>query len=177
MPQTQNLTDGEIRYIIRNGVRLTGMPAWSNPHEEQDEESWKLVLVIRDLRQLTPEEKTQQASTANVRALRRLAGLREMPPQVYERWKKTPMANVVRDPREHPEAILPDLSTNTLVKFTKEQIAAGLRQRLEAAILHQNRRRLFSVARAVGRHAARLAPVFRGQRHATGGRRSIRPTT
>jgi hypothetical protein len=24
LPQTQNLTDGEIRYIIRNGVRLTG---------------------------------------------------------------------------------------------------------------------------------------------------------
>jgi mono/diheme cytochrome c family protein len=25
-PRTQNLTDGEIRYIIRNGVRLTGVP-------------------------------------------------------------------------------------------------------------------------------------------------------
>ena len=33
------------------------------------------------------------------------------------------MANVVRDPREHPEAILPDLSTNTVAKFTKEDIA------------------------------------------------------
>ena len=29
---------------------------------------------------------------------------------IYERWKKTPMANVVRDPREHPDAIIPDLS-------------------------------------------------------------------
>ncbi len=37
LPQTQNLTDGEIRYIIRNGVRLTGMPAWGNPHVEQHE--------------------------------------------------------------------------------------------------------------------------------------------
>ena len=27
MPQTQNLTDGEIHYIIQNGVRLTAMPA------------------------------------------------------------------------------------------------------------------------------------------------------
>ena len=26
---------------------------------------------------------------------------------IYERWKKTPMANVVRDPREHPDAIIP----------------------------------------------------------------------
>jgi mono/diheme cytochrome c family protein len=29
LPQTQNLTDGEIYYIIHNGVRLTGMPAWA----------------------------------------------------------------------------------------------------------------------------------------------------
>jgi predicted CXXCH cytochrome family protein len=28
----------------------------------------------------------------------------------YERWKRTRMANVVRDPKVHPEAILPDLS-------------------------------------------------------------------
>src|SRR5262249_36175555 len=26
---TQSLTDGELFYIIENGVRLTGMPAWS----------------------------------------------------------------------------------------------------------------------------------------------------
>ena len=29
---------------------------------------------------------------------------------VYARWQKTPMANVVRDPKEHPEAIIPDLT-------------------------------------------------------------------
>lgn len=28
LPATQNLTDGELYYIIVNGVRLTGMPAW-----------------------------------------------------------------------------------------------------------------------------------------------------
>jgi predicted CXXCH cytochrome family protein len=43
---------------------------------------------------------------------------------VYNRWKKTPMANIVRDPREHPDAILPDLSQpNPLVTFNKDQIA------------------------------------------------------
>jgi hypothetical protein len=26
--ETQRLTDGEFYYIIHNGVRLTGMPAW-----------------------------------------------------------------------------------------------------------------------------------------------------
>lgn len=43
--------------------------------------------------------------------------------QIYQRWKKTPMANVVRDPRTHPHAILPDLATNTVSKFTVDQVA------------------------------------------------------
>src|SRR5229473_3373266 len=37
--------------------------------------------------------------------------------------RKTRMANVVRDPREHPEAIIPDLATDPLAKFTKDQVA------------------------------------------------------
>jgi predicted CXXCH cytochrome family protein len=42
---------------------------------------------------------------------------------IYARWQKTPMANVVRDPREHPDAILPDLSKpDPLVNFKKEDI-------------------------------------------------------
>ena len=28
LPATQELTDGEIYWIIENGIRLTGMPAW-----------------------------------------------------------------------------------------------------------------------------------------------------
>jgi mono/diheme cytochrome c family protein len=54
LPQTQNLTDGEIYSIIHNGVRLTGMPAWGDANRDLD--SWKLVLFIRHLPQLTPEE-------------------------------------------------------------------------------------------------------------------------
>ena len=61
LPQTQNLTDGEIRYIIRNGVRLTGMPGWAKPHDEQSDDSWKLVLFIRSLRVLSKQEQQQQA--------------------------------------------------------------------------------------------------------------------
>ncbi len=44
--------------------------------------------------------------------------------QIYDRWKKTRMANVVVDPREHPEAIIPDLSKkDPLLTFTKDDIA------------------------------------------------------
>lgn len=45
-------------------------------------------------------------------------------PAISARWQKTPMANVVRDQREHPDAILPDLSQpNPLVRFTRDQVA------------------------------------------------------
>ena len=40
---TQNLSDGEIYYIIENGIQLTGMPAMTSSHRESAAESWKLV--------------------------------------------------------------------------------------------------------------------------------------
>ena len=44
--------------------------------------------------------------------------------ELYQRWAKTRMANVVRDPRQHPDAILPDLTKpDPLVNFTKDDIA------------------------------------------------------
>src|SRR4249920_1317428 len=43
---------------------------------------------------------------------------------IYARWSKTRMANVVRDPKVHPDAILPDLSKpDPLVTFTSADIA------------------------------------------------------
>lgn len=52
---TQKKSDGELFYIIENGVRLSGMPAWGgSAHSRQD--SWKLVRFIRRLPSLTPEE-------------------------------------------------------------------------------------------------------------------------
>jgi mono/diheme cytochrome c family protein len=57
LPDTQNLTDGELYYIIHNGIRLTGMPAFGDgTAEEPDHESWKLVHFIRHLPLLTAEE-------------------------------------------------------------------------------------------------------------------------
>jgi predicted CXXCH cytochrome family protein len=45
-------------------------------------------------------------------------------PGIYERWKATRMANVVADPTQHPDVILPDLSRpDPLVHFKKEDIA------------------------------------------------------
>ena len=52
--ETQRLSDGELYYIISNGVRFTGMPAWGG--EDSPESIWALVTFIRRLPHLTPEE-------------------------------------------------------------------------------------------------------------------------
>ena len=51
---TQSKSDGELYSIIHNGVRFTGMPAWGM--DGKDEDSWKLVLFIRHLPQLSADE-------------------------------------------------------------------------------------------------------------------------
>lgn len=55
---TQSLSDGELYYTVNNGIRLTGMPAWGQAGQN-DEDSWKLVHFIRHLPRLTPEEERE----------------------------------------------------------------------------------------------------------------------
>ncbi len=54
--KTQQMTDGELFYIIENGIRLTGMPGWGNGTESGAEASWKLIHFIRHLPSLSPAE-------------------------------------------------------------------------------------------------------------------------
>lgn len=56
LPRTQGLSDGELFYIIENGVRLTGMPGWSTGTPEGEQSSWHLVHFIRHLPSVTAEE-------------------------------------------------------------------------------------------------------------------------
>ena len=51
---TQELSDGEIYYIISNGIRFTGMPASGGG--DSPEEIWQLVSFIRRLLSLSTEE-------------------------------------------------------------------------------------------------------------------------
>jgi len=53
--ETQKMSDGELYYIISNGVRFTGMPAWGG--EDSPQSIWELVAFIRRLPQLSAQEK------------------------------------------------------------------------------------------------------------------------
>ena len=43
----QNYTDGQLKWIIENGIRLSGMPRWKGVL--QDEEMWRMVRYMRHL--------------------------------------------------------------------------------------------------------------------------------
>ena len=120
--QTQSLTDGEIEYIIENGVRLSGMPAWNQLPQI---EIWKLVAYVRQLAKPAPTELAQAEKIVSHAHYVGSQNCKKCHEQIYDRWQKTPMANVVRDPKLHPDAILPDLATNTVAnaKFTKDDVA------------------------------------------------------
>ena len=121
--ESVRLTDGEIHYFIQNGIQLSGMPALKDPHGDSGRDSWKLVSFIRSFQPLTSSERTVAANTRIGAHYTGSASCQKCHTGIYEHWKKTPMANVVRDPREHPDAIIPDLNTNKVAKFTKDQVA------------------------------------------------------
>jgi len=56
--ETEHLTDGELFYIIENGVRFTGMPAFGTGQEDPagTKQVWQLVHFIRHLPEITKEE-------------------------------------------------------------------------------------------------------------------------
>jgi predicted CXXCH cytochrome family protein len=116
-----SMPDGEVFYHIRNGIRNTGMPAWGMP----DREIWQLVAFIRALPKVAPSSQAPavNAPTAPAHYVGSVA-CKNCHEEIYSRWSKSSMANVVRDPREHPDAIIPDLSKpDPLLTFTKDDIA------------------------------------------------------
>lgn len=50
-----HFTDGELFWIVKNGIRMTGMPAFGGTHS--DEDVWKMVAAVNHLSDLSPEQK------------------------------------------------------------------------------------------------------------------------
>ena len=118
--QTQRLTDGELHYIIENGVQLTGMPAM---HSQPNSESWELTSFVRSFRSVAPQEAEAREQVAASAHYVGSESCQNCHAEIYNRWKKTPMANIVLDPKQHPDAIIPDLKTNNIAPFTVDQVA------------------------------------------------------
>ena len=52
--EIQSMSDGELFWVVSNGIRATGMPAFSGSKDEKD--IWKIVAFVRQLPRLTEEE-------------------------------------------------------------------------------------------------------------------------
>lgn len=119
-----SLSDGEIFYHIRNGIRNTAMPAWNFP----DRQVWQLVAYLRNLAIVAqPKDSEIAAQQEGAVLAAQYVGSKTCQSchqDVYARWQKTAMANVVRDPKVHPDAFAADPATAPEdLRFTKEEVA------------------------------------------------------
>ena len=57
-----DLTPAEQFWIVKHGVKMTGMPAWGITHD--DELLWDVVAFVRKLPEMTPEQYETMVKTA-----------------------------------------------------------------------------------------------------------------
>jgi mono/diheme cytochrome c family protein len=119
-----SLSDGEIFYHIRNGIRNTAMPAWNFP----DRKLWQLVTYLRHLPMVAGKEpqdlSAEQAAAVNGAHYVGSKACQSCHQETYARWAKTRMANVVRDPKLHPDAFAADPATAPEeLRFSKDDVA------------------------------------------------------
>jgi predicted CXXCH cytochrome family protein len=117
-----SLTDGQILPYINDGIRNTAMPAWDLPENE----IWQIVAFLRHMPPTAAPGSANGATPAPAIEAHYVgsAACESCHQEIYDRWRKTRMANVVRDPREHPDAFIPDFSKpDPLLTFTKDDVA------------------------------------------------------
>lgn len=50
----KELSEAELYWIVRNGIKMTGMPAFGPTHEDQ--ELWAIVAFWKRMTQMEPKE-------------------------------------------------------------------------------------------------------------------------
>src|SRR5437868_7779345 len=88
-PLVASMSDGEIFYHIRNGIRNTAMPAWNFP----DRQVWQLVSYIRHL-PLTAGTKPDELVAQQTEAVKGAQyvgskACQSCQQETYARWSKT----------------------------------------------------------------------------------------
>jgi predicted CXXCH cytochrome family protein len=121
---TPDMSDGEIFYYIRNGIRNTAMPAWNFP----DRQVWQLVAYIRAIPSVAgPKNEDladRQAAAVQQAHYVGSKACQSCHQDIYARWSKTRMANVLRDPKIHPDAFAADPATAPPeLRFNKDDVA------------------------------------------------------
>lgn len=56
-------SEAEIYWIVKHGIKMTGMPAFGPTHEEK--ELWGLVALAEEIPEMSPEQYRQQVKAAS----------------------------------------------------------------------------------------------------------------
>jgi mono/diheme cytochrome c family protein len=62
--EAEELTPGELFWVVNNGIKMTGMPAFGPTHS--DEQVWAIVAFVRGLPEMTPAEYAQAVQDAGL---------------------------------------------------------------------------------------------------------------
>lgn len=60
----QEFSEAEIYWIVKHGIKMTGMPAFGPTHDEQA--LWGLAALVEELPRITPEKYRRKVEAANV---------------------------------------------------------------------------------------------------------------
>ncbi len=90
---TQALSDGDLFYIIENGVRFTGMPAWGTGTSDGEGATWHLVHFVRRLPKLSEPD---------------LARMRDLNPKSAEEWRADEEARRFLEPGAAAKPAMPE---------------------------------------------------------------------
>ena len=87
----QDWSDGELYFIIANGIPMSGMPGFGEHHDSK--EIWGMVLWVRHLAQLSPPEKAALESRAHMTAEQHQKMMEEShPEEIHATPNSTPGA-------------------------------------------------------------------------------------
>ena len=121
------------------------------PGQSAQDGRWLEARVVHPLAAATPR-RGRQISNVKVGSSAHYVGSHACEAchaDEYRRWKKTPMANIVRDPAQSPPTLFPDLTTNTVFPFKPQQVAF-VYGRSGSSATSQGRRRLLPARRRSG---------------------------
>lgn len=63
LSEQQDLTPAQTFWVIKHGIKMSGMPAWGTTHK--DDAIWGLVAFVKKLPQMTPEQYEQMTGNAS----------------------------------------------------------------------------------------------------------------
>ena len=126
----------ELFYIVKHGVKFTGMPAW--PAQQRDDEVWAVVAFLLTLPNLTAEEyqKLARSLQATAATIEDLSEAKNAPRVISENCARCHAVSGGRDLRVFPiiAGQRPTYLLGSLLAFARGERHSGIMEPLAASL-------------------------------------------